>query len=406
MADKEKDSERVPNFDGNAGLTFDVYEENILNYTAGKTDDRGWSCADYLTGVDEGGALGPAWPVGAATELRKAQQCRRKRQKESYAIISRSQHDPAIVTVLKNNYFQDGLAAWQYMTATYRRPVDRILLREMDKQWHDLDLQEHVGINENTIKQLVLKMRVLNGKRPAANRKTETEITEKLLECIFQTSKHFSEGSLQEYNAVPADWRFVHAAGAPLAGQRDLAACEAHYHNLWSQAVRDKLPGFHLREPVRRSSTGGKQVLEAGMHANDGSLSPHEQALAGDSIDTLVPTNGSPGRSLSELAYAGCTGIATKRGTVTTTDFGLLNAEELSCIACNEDAEEGMAGQFDIAYVFDADDTASVEVICDNCRGLGHLRRVCPSNRNRFRSLQYAITVLQKKQDSIKGAMR
>ena len=46
MADKEKDSERVPNFDGNAGLTFDVYEENILNYTAGKTDDRGWSCAD------------------------------------------------------------------------------------------------------------------------------------------------------------------------------------------------------------------------------------------------------------------------------------------------------------------------------------------------------------------------
>jgi hypothetical protein len=60
MADKEKDSERVPNFDGNAGLTFDVYEENILNYTAGKTDDRGWSCADYLTGVDEGGALGPA----------------------------------------------------------------------------------------------------------------------------------------------------------------------------------------------------------------------------------------------------------------------------------------------------------------------------------------------------------
>ena len=65
MADKEKDSERVPDFDGNAGLTFDVYEENILNYTAGNTDDRGWSCADYLTGVDEGGALGPAWPVGA-----------------------------------------------------------------------------------------------------------------------------------------------------------------------------------------------------------------------------------------------------------------------------------------------------------------------------------------------------
>ena len=49
MADKEKDSERVPNFDGNAGLTFDVYEENILNYTAGKTDDQ------FCTGQFAGG---------------------------------------------------------------------------------------------------------------------------------------------------------------------------------------------------------------------------------------------------------------------------------------------------------------------------------------------------------------
>ena len=33
-------------------------------------------------------------------------------------------------------------------------------------------------------------------------------------------------------------------------------------------------------------------------------------------------------------------------------------------------------------YLFDADDRGSVEVICDNCRGIGHFRRVCPSAKS------------------------
>ena len=51
-----KDFESVAKFDGNAGLTFDVYEESLLNVAAGRIDDRGWSAADLLLGVDEGGA--------------------------------------------------------------------------------------------------------------------------------------------------------------------------------------------------------------------------------------------------------------------------------------------------------------------------------------------------------------
>ena len=56
--------ETVAKFDGRPGPTFDVYEEAILNAASGKTDDRGWSLADHLLGVDENGPSGPHDGVG------------------------------------------------------------------------------------------------------------------------------------------------------------------------------------------------------------------------------------------------------------------------------------------------------------------------------------------------------
>ena len=75
----------------------------------------------------------------------------------------------------------------------------------------------------------------------------------------------------------------------------------------------------------------------------------------------------------------------------------LLSEEE--CYAAVDD--EGVEGQFETAHLFDADDAASKEIICDCCRGLGHMRRLCPSNHNRQRSLDYAISMLQSKLSSL-----
>ena len=118
----------------------------------------------------------------------------------------------------------------------------------MDQQWIDLNILMDVGVQENTIKSLVVKLKALNDERPSAqvnHQKSANEVGAKLLKCIFECSKHFSEGATTEYNALPANWQFVHVAPHPLAGQRDVDAIEAHYHALWSAAVRSKLPGFH-----------------------------------------------------------------------------------------------------------------------------------------------------------------
>ena len=114
--------------------------------------------------------------------------------------------------------------------------------------------------------------------------------------------------------------------------------------------------------------------------------------LAAGGANFHVPRAGSPSRSLSFIAAAG-DDLAGRHGTTTTTDRGLLSTEE--CHAAVDD--EGIEGEFETAHIFDADDTASREIICDCCCGLGHMRRLCPSHRNRQRSLEYAINMLQSK---------
>ena len=112
-----------------------------------------------------------------------------------------------------------------------------------------------------------------------------------------------------------------------------------------------------------------------------GLLTPRELAFAGDAADTYVPRSGSPSRSLSELAcVAGecetesmLAQLSLSRGTVTTTDWGMFTKDELHSL-CTETDDQSEA-----AYLFDSDDRGSVEVICDQCRGIGHFRRVCPS---------------------------
>ena len=47
--------------DGTPGKSFEDFEDRLLNYLSREVDDRGWSLADHLLEIDEGGANGPDW---------------------------------------------------------------------------------------------------------------------------------------------------------------------------------------------------------------------------------------------------------------------------------------------------------------------------------------------------------
>ena len=106
--------------DGTPGRPFEDFEERLMDVAAGKSDERGYSLADCLNQTDEGSPGGPAFPLGAPGI--KARACRRKRLNDSYSLVATHELDKDHRTHMYQNHFQDGPAAWAYLTGLLREP--------------------------------------------------------------------------------------------------------------------------------------------------------------------------------------------------------------------------------------------------------------------------------------------
>ncbi len=96
------------------------------------------------------------------------------------------------------------------------------------------------------------------------------------------------------------------------------------------------------------------------------------------------PTRGSsPSRTLGELTEAG---FVLTRGTVTTSDWRLAGRTELARSATDGGEE------FSVKMCYDADDTPSIEMLCNCCGGAGHKMLVCPSPK-KHRSHMYLVAL-------------
>ena len=130
-------------YDCTPGDGWETFDQQLQDFCSGEVDDRGWSLADHFLGVDEGGPAGPAFPpnnAGNAVERRKALAAQRKRQKESYAVLTKYITDPDWKLELKNNHFQQGRAAYLALAAACATPVDALKLRQLNADWTNVDL--------------------------------------------------------------------------------------------------------------------------------------------------------------------------------------------------------------------------------------------------------------------------
>ena len=171
------------------GDDYDKWRQDALNAMA-SGDDRGWSLADHVLGIDEGGPAGPGFPAGAAGV--KAQGLFRTRQKTSYKVLTKHVLDGDHITEMTNTHFQNGHQAWLYLEASCQRPVNQLRIRELNKEFDDIDIVHDIGINQNTIKTLAKTIRTVNGKRPTAPvnlRKTPDELGDKFLEVLDLASR-------------------------------------------------------------------------------------------------------------------------------------------------------------------------------------------------------------------------
>ena len=104
MSSREKQDYEFTPYDGTPGKAWDDFLVRLRNHAAGDVDDRGWSVADHLADVDEGGAgVGAPGMPAAATELRKAQANRRRRQKKLYNLFVRHLTHEGHITHITTN---------------------------------------------------------------------------------------------------------------------------------------------------------------------------------------------------------------------------------------------------------------------------------------------------------------
>jgi len=124
----------------------------------------------------------------------------------------------------------------------------------------------------------------LNGERPIASRHSDDELTEKLLECVADASRHFHEQAMTECNALPGNRKFEIAAGPAGPARRDFLACVEHYHRLWRSAVKSKV--LTPVGPQRRATLtpalkvlSGKSFDANSMKGVKGGINPSSSSL-------------------------------------------------------------------------------------------------------------------------------
>jgi len=275
------------------------------------------------------------------------------RAKAAYALIYKHVSDGDLRTILFTNHFQNGLATIQFLDLAYDTPITRSELREMDKLWTELSIAQDVGVQQDSVSRFAKLLQRVNAERPAAHRYGFTELTEKLLEAIADASRHFNEGAMREYDAPAGSRQFEYPAGHPaFPGQRNFGACVHYYDGQWKQAVKSKI--LTVTAPLRRSGGQSARVAADAAYQVQQSHPP---------ADRRAP---SPTRTLQALA---ATGLDVTSGTVTTSDFHALAAPELAnAVGEGEDSDD-----FTLEQCYDADNIPSVEIICDNCRGVTSL---------------------------------
>ena len=180
----------VREFDGRKGPEYTAWRKELLDALAGKGDDDA-SLADTVMKKDRRAGL-------SAAEAKR----RKTRIRQAYAHIIAPLTDPDLKSVLRDEAFQDGVAALEVLDRECGDSQSALRQNQRILEWHATTIPKDVGIQESSIVDLSRKLTTQNeamGKLFSAD-----ETTEKILGadntaaidivkayCASGRSKHF-----------------------------------------------------------------------------------------------------------------------------------------------------------------------------------------------------------------------
>lgn len=339
--------------DGTKGLAFNTFQNDFLTAIATidlKDPNENWDLAECLVGVDEGGdvpppgAIAPIPPGGQAAQRRRA-----KRLKLSYAHLYKHIADESLQRMLAQYAFNDGREAWRIVFRECFEPVTELELEDLRRNVRTMTILSSVGYSEHSVSKFHRALSDENGKIPdAADRIQEHELCLLVLGGIARASSSLAPGADIELKAAAGQRQLVYPPAHPFAGFRSITAIISHFDPLWRAAVqRGTIPP---RAPTSKSGGGARVdgLVAAAVHDEDDDEFGHLE-LGYEPHD---------GEVLANVAAA----LRDKKGSKPTG-----------------------------------------EVVCWNCKGLGHPKSLCPSER-RDRSYTAVISVLSGMVDRDKPA--
>mmetsp|Transcript_18816 Transcript_18816/g.28339 ORF Transcript_18816/g.28339 Transcript_18816/m.28339 type:complete len:281 (+) Transcript_18816:219-1061(+) len=166
-------------------------------------------------------------------------------------------------------------------------------------------------------------------------------------------------------------------------------------HSQWRAAYRSgaitKVAATKLK-PLSSSHTVDRGLSILHRYA-EGTGAESERSIS-------PPRTMHPGDSIRAVCEAG---FLLQRGTCTTSDFAETTETDLhAAVAAAENGCESEVG-FSLETCYDADDVASLELLCNNCRGPGHISRNCPSPK-KYRSFAYVAELNLRALQRVEGA--
>ena len=322
-AEANYDSRKYPlcaPHDGSRGLAFFTFADAFLTAIATidlRDSNETYDLYETLVGVDDSGEAAPAAPLPTSGV---AVRRRAKRLKWAFSHLYKHITDDALRRMITNEAHNDGRAAWRIIQRECDQPITELELEEMRQNVRGMTIAHSVGYTEYSVSRFRRALVDENSKIPVpADRITENDLCVIVLNAISKASPHLAPVTDTELKAAPAARQFVYPPTHPYAGLRSLTAIVAHFDPIWRAAVqRGTIP---LRAP------GGPRANVAQVmatEANDGGAGFDDGGL-----------DLRPGEALAHVAAA---------------------------LAESKPMRTG-------------------EVICWNCKGLGHSKAQCPSPR-------------------------
>ena len=248
-SDNDWDARKYPKckpYFGKRGVEFEKFVRDFGAAIAGDGDDDA-SLEDTMLGMDPGGDApgAPAAIAGAAPARRRA-----KRLRDLYAALYRHIPEPRLREMMHATARNDGRAVFRMLEANCRQVIDDLELLQMDGDWNTATILNSVGYSVDSVTLFSRHLNGLNALRPAANRKTEDELTTKFLACIdTNIEATLAHEAKKELRAHGGARQFVNA----VTGTRDFQACVTFFDDLWRSHFRTG----DIRPRPRQTTTGG-----------------------------------------------------------------------------------------------------------------------------------------------------